>query len=330
MIIIKNLLKEKYGHSSELDGLINYTSNEIYNYIFKKQKTILNQKAFKVEVSLTNPEFSENIPIHSLKIILTINNVKNLNEIKIGGSVDFFNLKPKDEEISKKTEKVIFNARIDFKIATDFEEIFNKENDLEKEELKEHIKYFFSHELHHLLDYYKKNFQTTNSRIVNQINKLYVPHNNYITNFSNLVYLSLPEEINARVNELYFKMVKYKKESPAEILKKIKNTKQWEDSEKLLNFKSSEILENVEHEELQNFITSFNRNIEKKLELSPTQFGLVYPTEPARFFKKWEKIFKTAGKKLQDKLNKIIFEVMQLDESWIQHSEDYNLDELFS
>jgi len=156
---------------------------------------------------------------------------------------------------------------------------------------------------------YEKYFENNQDIILNPTIRTIITSNTYLQNFKKLVYYSLPSEINARVHESYYHLLKYKNESIESLALRVRETKMYKESELLANFDYKTLINNSTQEELINFINTFNSYVKENIYFNKQKTNLQYPGDIEKFFKKWSEIFYKKGTNMQYKLSNIIREI---------------------
>ena len=177
------------------------------------------------------------------------------------------------------------------------------------------IKSKISHELTHVLEFYNliKNQRDLPThvnlqKIITNFNKIETPLND----FTYFIYLSLDNELNARVSEAYHFLMKFNSIDKNILLEKIKECESWKKYEELDSFNAEKfynyMLEKISEPALIVLINHLNEQIIKNnynLDFIDSNLPLI------DYFKKWENIFKNKCIKNKKKLLSIINEVIK-------------------
>jgi hypothetical protein len=245
---MKKLINEKLGISTEVLPL----SNSIKNFIFNSNDV----DYFRI----TN--INTDLPINSIT-------VEKFNFDGIKGNVRF-----------KEVIDDYGNDKFDILLTIYYD--FQKQDENE-------ISSFLNHEFHHFFDYQKRFDKNSKTKgFVKLRNKLtFTTKNPIILKFINIFYLSLDEEINARVQQF---IVDIKNGD-------ISQTTSYKDSKKLIEYDINEldILSDDEKVMLLNNINNFAK--EEGVDLNFNNFN--------QFKNSFSKRFKTKGKKLLRKIIKL-------------------------
>jgi len=223
----------------------------------------------------------------------------------MGNGFDFGEFPIKHIKIDKeKSEKT--KGNVNFKVGTDeygnklfiinLNVFYNPENLIELDS-------FLNHELHHFYDFYKREGKETKTKgFIKVRNKLKLYNDNPITNkFYTMIYLSLDEEINARVQELY---------SDLKNGYDLKETKSYNECMMLLDYNINELNELENKEQIMERINELSKEINVDL----------YFNNFEKFKNYFENRFKNKGKKLLKKLLKISATYNQIEESLFEYS----------
>ncbi len=222
----------------------------------------------------------------------------------------FFRIRISLEFINDKTKKVnevigVFDPET-IKQHTFFSEtryyikpVINIYNWDTKTDLRKEINAVLKNEVHkiynHTKNFYEKGISKSLNNIKNEIrtNKKYIDKykdHRDIKDFMDLFYLNLPEEQDARINQVYKKMLYNKDKSIDDMIINCENLSSFEDFKAMLQFKSKYISAPLEFQK--EFIKDFDeilKNNNGKYKLSDIELN--YPKEPSEFFEFWIKKF---------------------------------------
>lgn len=212
------MINEKIGIANEILDL----TKELFNIIVKNIK--MNDEKIDFTLTIDKKYLKNLLPIK--KVLVIVENSNNYNG-KI--FVKDFNNEYGDKE---------YFIKINFKINYDNLD-FNK------------IESILSHELHHFYDIFKKNdkFNDGKIKLNKELKLFYFNKNPLIKEFLNMFYLSLDEEINARVHQL---SVDLKNISKNNFKNEIVNQQPYIDANLLMNYNINklDILSDNEKKEL--------------------------------------------------------------------------------
>ncbi len=124
--------------------------------------------------------------------------------------------------------------------------------------------------------------------------------------FLDTFYLNLPDERNARIQQLYTEIEEeYKGKSPDEIIIGMANLSPYRDFKQLADF-SSDVFNKTPIELKQKFISQFNdliKSNKNKLKLPDEE--IIYPIDTNKFFKFWEGNFHKNADKMREKIMRL-------------------------
>jgi hypothetical protein len=178
------------------------------------------------------------------------------------------------------------------------------------------VRSLFSHELTHILEFFnliknKKDIPKHGKMKIN-LEKFKKKHEyeNYFDAFLHYLYLTLDNEFNARVSELYFYLKSKNTKDELELEQHIKNSYIWKKIEEIEIFDSVRftdfLIKRVGELSTIIFINTFNNSLENdlKIDININNIEDVY-----FYFKIWEKKFKIKNKKHKEKCLKIKYEI---------------------
>lgn len=167
-----------------------------------------------------------------------------------------------------------------------------------------------SHELHHAFVYLKKYNKNSKSQVYNSGNNLtkfgFNNSNKEIKNFLSMIYLILPEETSARVQEAGTLLDKINAENYSEAIKELYNYQPINDASRMSKYNVNE-LNSIIDEELVNFISSFNSNIVSQGNLNgfdSSELKIIKNKEKFLLF--WGNKINNEGHKLNKKILKLV------------------------
>jgi hypothetical protein len=203
-----------------------------------------------------------------------------------------------------------------------------------KRNISEHsydIEYWLAHELHHAFRHIKTINKETRSKILNKARNytnfeeiLSIKNNPELRTFMDMFYLHLPQEVEARQQEVSTQLKNSKTNTPTETIEYLQQVNPINDARKMLNYSIENILL-IDDATLNNFILVFNKNIEflgikKDLNYDRKSF-LLY----------WQKKINNSGNTLLKKILRMVSDKHQLTEHNLLFSEleDSLLKEVF-
>jgi hypothetical protein len=183
---------------------------------------------------------------------------------------------------------------------------------------KINIKRVLLHELLHLYEIFKRVSNNVISdiqyKLTNELSILrdMFKNDKFIYNLSLLMYVSTDHEINARVAETYIVLMEDRISDYDIILKNLKKTKSWEKSNDLLNFSNSNLnMYIIDYDNLINFFSLLNTIM---CNYSKQKFNLYnIPSNKSdcdKLLKEWKILFKNKAIYMQDKLIKLVDEIV--------------------
>lgn len=160
----------------------------------------------------------------------------------------------------------LIDLRVNFNISNDYHGLFDpsfsylKDNKLyniviniEIPEKYDDIKILgiLSHELTHVKEFYEIDLKNLTLKVkihpihidIKQINKEFIKQYSTFDNFYDLIYLSVDDEMNARIAQLYHYLYEFKNKDKDFLFEKVKEHKNWEYVEMLKNFDSVKFIE---------------------------------------------------------------------------------------
>lgn len=273
---------------------------KVNKYLFEK---IINNN----ETIIIEDIYEENIKLKNLTIILNFD--ENKDEIYSYCSFGIF------------SNKILKNPKIVIELKNDFE--------------KSNLKKVLLHELLHIYEIYKRYLNKSNKDLQWQLNnKLLKIRDNYNDKFIKdliyLIYISLDQEINARIAETYSILMDLKSKNKNELQNKLKYTFAWKFMNYLNNFDYTNY--NINWNLLQNFFIELNSQIK-----SNQKFNIYKIPNNIKdckdILKKWKLLFKKKSIKYNNKLEKIIDEVLIdnkiLEKSYILFDKNNDLSDQF-
>ncbi len=301
MKFIRKIIRETIGVVLPIDKLSEELAVNFFNYLENlHNKNDALPTNFKIDYEtldhyLTFVVEHSTLPIY--KIIIPYQIDKNKKENQISGTF-----------MSEKTREVNdgYEVYIKFVLPT----MYNND-------IAANFSSVFSHELHHFYDLYKRKGKESKTKGLNSvknivnINKDFIKKYPILKHFMNAFYFSLPEEMNARVQQVYNEMKQYSELDYNSLVSKFRDTGVFKDIQELRSFDYQNLI-NIPAEEQNKFIEIFNNTV-KNLKID-----LNYPKDtPEKFFKYWNEKFESNGNKLFYKCLKTIGSLKNIQEESI-------------
>jgi len=174
-----------------------------------------------------------------------------------------------------------------------------------KTNLEEHLKSVFSHELHHFFDDIVTFNKKKTTKILNSVNRMTSNFslellNKYPTlkDFTEIFYLNLPKERNARLTQLSVEADKYKGKPIDFVIEQLGHLTAFKDFQRMDKFDANN-LKNIPYNDRKQFIDSFNLSLNySKNTMNISSEDQNYPKEPDKFFEFWQRQFNKNAKVL--------------------------------
>ena len=174
------------------------------------------------------------------------------------------------------------------------------------------LKKIIFHELLHIYEIFfrmknnKNSLQWSLNSILNEIRDKYESEN-FLSILIYHIYLSYDHEINARVCETYMFLMDLMSQDKSEILKELKNTSAWKYKDVLSNFE----VKGVNYNNLLLFLKDFNSKVNEKHKVNNRIFRIPYDIKESKtILKEWIILFKKKSKYFEEKLIKVIDDVI--------------------
>ena len=288
---IRFIIRETLGFQKEIDEISSHIPQEIiYNLNKRYFLEENNEDNFSVILDITD-EHKEITKINKINIDVDL---KKADFFKIGGSFQ--------------TNKTIIHKENGIEYFEVFITIFLNLNQEKLEKLnllKLKIESVISHELNHAFVYLQKYNKKSKSKIYNSsisLTKINFLDNKVIKEFINMLYLNLPEEIQARVQETQAVVKNLDAKNYGDLYEKIKEFQPINDAEKMIKYNGEELMK-INDETINYFINLFNKDINISNN-SNLNFKLI--TNKNKFIDYWIKNINKGGEKLKIKINKIL------------------------
>ena len=279
------------GVQLEVNQVAENIGNEITDYINEYNKLLNSGKQFSPTFVYNNTIINL---INKINIIFTYQKTK---QFKINGTF-----------LSHKTK--LTNNKYDITIN------FNLENDLKQNNLKIKIKSVIAHELNHAFVYIKKINKHSKSQTYNKSIKQisFYTNNPILKEFNKMFYLTLDEEVQARVQETKIVLQNLPKTNYKETLENLLAYQPINDARKMINYKTDKIL-TLDKNILKQFVLDFNKSANTNFKLNS-------------FFPYWENKINLGGKKLFIKISKLVADKYNVNDEDIL-TEDIEFAKLF-
>jgi len=188
----------------------------------------------------------------------------------------------------------------------------------------EKLNVLMAHELNHAFVYIKQlydnksknNSKTYKLNIVNKITsndlREFLQEYPAIKEFTKMFYLSLPQEINARVQETAKNLSYSHKDNYNKTIESLRKFNPINDAKEMLNYKLDDI-NKIDKEILQKFVNNFNLNIKKFS--GDSKIKTINNVD--KFFKYWTKFIGNGGHRLYRNIMNLVAKKHELDESYV-------------
>ena len=185
-----------------------------------------------------------------------------------------------------------------------------------KEKIKDlfpNIESLFAHEIHHAFVYIKRKYKKSKTPILNFVNKQTLSYlkdiikkNPKLDEFTKLFYVSLPDEISARVQEVGTQLKHINSKDKTEIYEYLLGFQSLCDTKRLIKFNLNSLLE-TDKDVLQTYVNMFNENLLRQLEERGMEKNYIKTiSDPDKFFKYWTQYFESNGTKMLTNINSLI------------------------
>lgn len=174
-----------------------------------------------------------------------------------------------------------------------------------------------THELTHLYELYQINdkFDMTKWKWQEALDDIEMKNsfnNSHLLYFRDILYLSLPQELNARVSSIYFylEMNSSKGDSKEQIIKLLYNSREWQNYNNLLDFNPEKLTRGMSQYYGQNIsllffvINELNRKLGIDTQITNTQ-------ELNFYLRKIDRYFKKSANKYKNKLLRVVDRVFK-------------------
>ena len=285
---IRKVITESGGKQDEIYNFSSEITGDIINYFTEYMKQYKDRMLDGSPWEFTIPKVpTEQIKITTLirQIIIDVNYTHS-SQNKITGKLK--RIKLLDSDYYR------VNLEMDIIINDDIDNHFKQ------------IEYWITHELHHAFRYIrtinknskanKLNFvKNKTARFTSDFLQKYPP----LKEFIDMIYLSLPQEVEARAQETATQLKYNKSTNPNQVYKYLMQFHPINDSRKMLNYSTEEVLK-IDKEISEKFIDIFNLNL-KELGLNTWE-----KKDVNAFFEFWRKKIIEAGENLQRLIDRMI------------------------
>jgi hypothetical protein len=286
---IRFLIRETLGYQEEIHQISSQIPKEIINNLIIRDLDENSEDNFLIILDITD-EHKENTKINRININV---DVKKTNFLKIGGSFK-----------SGYTKEIIEKGNSYFEIFLTIDLNLKEDNFKNLNLLELNIESVISHELNHAFVFLLKYNKKSKSKIYNSsisMTKMSFLDNKIIKDFLNMLYLNLPEEIQARVQETKSVVEKINVNNYNDLINELKKFQPINDAEKMIKYNGEQI-KKINDETFNNFIHLFNNDINIKNN-SNLNFKTINSKES--FINYWVKNINKGGEKLKIKIQKI-------------------------
>lgn len=266
------------------------------------------------------------------KVFQLINNMisNNLNKDKIHLNGSYTSPDGKIFEFDKIVSIEIYNNnRIDIYSKSTKDNILFKFN-FESYNIKE-LKKVILHELLHIYEIYfrikneKKSLQWFLNKVLIDISDDFTS-DNFLDNLIYMIYLSFDHEIGARVCETYMVLIDLMIDDKEILLNELKETTAWKYKTQLSDF----VVNNVNYNNLFLFFKKYNSLINERYSLNNKIFRIPNDIKDTKvILKEYLQIFKKKSKKFEDKLIKVVddvlFDVEMINKSTINEFSNFEI-----
>jgi hypothetical protein len=295
--IIREVLTEEMGVQTDIQNLSKFMSDWILE---------------NLSIYLQKDNFNDGIDIEIIyptKISNEIIDRIGLERFKVNVSASKNNSnKASGKFISKSVVRVNrgFYVEIDLNI-----EFVNDIN-----ELKNEIISVINHELNHALVFLKKYDKPSKTNTINKMMAFEFKNNPDLIEFLKMIYLSIDEEVQARVQEVGAILKELNVDNYHDAIRELYRFQPINDASRMIKYKTDNIL-NLDSELLKKFIKSFKENnkifgVNKKI-----------PNSIEDFFKSFENVIYQKGLYLNKKILKLVANKFNSENKLIKEGSDF-------
>jgi hypothetical protein len=317
--MIREIMEEAFGVSDVVDDLAKLVTKEIVDeLLYRKQKNMTNFQVQAPIIALYVPEdISRRLPIGQISIRIE-NSINDIGSSKI---ID-------GKYITNETRSRILNNKTFFDIKLELRMEWDFVTDISGE-----LRSFFEHELHHVFDHITridKSSKTNSFNLVyrrTQNTAFEIVRNNpslleFLTNF----YLSIPQEVNARIQEAFSDIEKHLELNDKELMLKLHQTRAVKNAASMINYDKSEVLK-LPKDILIQFINIFNKEMRHSLIVNGFEgkdFNFIH-TNIKDFFSYWENRINYSGDKLFRKITRMVSHKKNMNETTLLFNMDRDM-----
>ena len=292
MNVVRKLIREVLGVQSDINRLANMVLEKVYKDLAYDQSDPVN----------VNHQYFDS------SFFVEDENILNNTRIELVSIQVYY--KDKGEDVvtgafsSKNTELQLngfFKTQLSLRIQV-------TDTDL----VKNRVLAVIAHELNHAFVYIKKFNRPSKTDVLNKVkNKVKNMPNlpKELKEFMEMFYLNLPQEIQARVQEIGAILDRIEFDNAKEATDELYKNAPAHDAIRMMQYKVSDI-KRLSPEVLSDFITYFNTAI--KDFKNKEKFTII--TDPNKFFDYWEKYINLGGRKLNDKIFALIQDKYKITE----------------
>lgn len=293
---VRKILNEEMGVQLDIKDMSDYITNDVIDFIQSRKNKISDGKPYEFSTTIRiTPAHKKVTNIDSVVVII---NYQKIESNKSSGSFDRNKLKP--------IEDGSYFAYIKLKIESpSVYDINTKE-----------INLIISHELNHAFVGVKKFNLKPKTPIYNEVKSSMLATYKHIEQFKTFLvmfYLNLPEEIQARVQEVGTILSKLESDNYSDAVKELFIYQPVNDAKRMVKYNSSELYK-LPIETLNSFVDRFNKDVlmfKDKPGYEEVEFKVI--TEPKEFFNYWTKFINYGGVKLGQKIVNLVAKKFNID-----------------
>lgn len=293
--IIRKFIREVLHKQMDIYASTEELAKHLSNYVLSQTNSDKFKSGNAWELS-TNIECPEDFKKNTKISIITFNiEFSPSKENKIGGAF----LTDKTKLLDNGFYKVFI--KINIKIENTNITSYTKE-----------IENVISHELHHAFVHIKTINKNPRFKTINQTKSgvnlellTVLKSNPDLKEFMEMVYLSLSNEVSARLQETAAQLKHINKKNPTETIEALQQFNPINDARKMLNYSTEKLLD-IDKDILQKFVTTFNLNLKFFSPTATTKFTV------ESFFKYWQSGITQVGNTLLRKILKLVADKHQI------------------
>lgn len=284
---LKKIIKEILGVHLGIHDLSVIVTNKVMEYLDKYDKSMSDGEEHTFDTGRTVKNTDNDL--------LTKTGLKNIG---VFGSFKNTSFDNSQEKVEGSFNEKWINLNDDGTFDISLKLIIFSGNYREK---RKEIENVIVHELNHAITKTKIIGKTNKSRTLNLARtwmrnptRTFQEKNPDIRKFMYNIYLSLPDEVNARVQEIGKELERLSTSSGHETMEALKKTKVFNDAKRMLDY-SPELILSLDEKTLTDFIKIFNDTI-KAIDTDNLKIPKLY--NPTQFFSYWTKVINNSGEKL--------------------------------